>query len=133
MAGEVKTYDSMDVTTIVDGVFLTGFGEDLVTVAKDEEQYTTAVGAQGDVVRNKVNNPLGTITVTLQRTSPQVQYLDGLANSGQLVPVSVIFSGTPKETNIATQAYLKKPADREYGSEAGDKSYEFQCLDLSMN
>lgn len=130
---EPKTYDPMDVTTIVGGVYLTGYGEDLVSVVKDEEQFTVAVGAQGDVTRSKVNNPLGTITVTLQRTSPQVPYLDGLANSGKLVPVSVVYAGTPKETNISTQAYLKKPADREYGAEAGDKTYEFQCLDLSMN
>ncbi|MEK3963549.1 MULTISPECIES: phage structural protein [unclassified Paenibacillus] len=130
---EAKTYDAMDVSVIVGGVFLTGFGEDLVTVAKDEENFSTKVGAQGDVVRTKVNNPLGTITVTLQSTSPQAAYLDGLANSQKIVPVSVMYSGTPKETNTATQAYLKKPADREYGGEAGDRSYEFQCLDLSMN
>ncbi|MEK4062198.1 MULTISPECIES: phage structural protein [unclassified Paenibacillus] len=128
-----KTYDPMDVAVIVGGVFLTGFGEDLVTVAKDEERFTVSVGAQGDVIRNKVNNPLGTITITLQRTSPQCAYLDGLANSDKLVPVSVMYSGDPKETNTATEAYVKKPADREYGSEAGDKEYEFQCLDLSMN
>jgi hypothetical protein len=130
---EAKTYDPMDVSVIVGGVFLTGFGEDLVTVAKDEENFSTSVGAQGDVVRTKVNNPLGTITVTLQGTSPQVPYLDSLGNSNKIVPVSVVYSGTPKQTNTATQAYLKKPADREYGAEAGDRSYEFQCLDLSMN
>ncbi|ULO08934.1 DUF3277 family protein [Paenibacillus sp. 19GGS1-52] len=130
---EAKTYDAMDVAVIVGGVFLTGFGEDLVTVAKDEENFSTKVGAQGDVVRTKVNNPLGTITITLQSTSPQVPYLDGLANSSKIVPVSVVYSGTPKETNTATQAYLKKPSDREYGGEAGDREYEFQCLDLSMN
>ncbi|WP_379142364.1 phage structural protein [Paenibacillus sp. sgz500992] len=130
---EAKTYDPMDVSVIVGGVFLTGFGEDLVSVAKDEDNYSTSVGAQGDVVRTKVNNPLGTITITLQGTSPQVPYLDGLSNSNKIVPVSVVFSGTPKQTNTATQAYIKKPADREYGAEAGDRSYEFQCLDLAMN
>lgn len=104
---EPKTYDPKDVTAIVGGVFLTGFAEDLVTVAKDEENFSTKVGAQGDVVRTKVNNPLGTITITLQCTSPQVPYLDGLGNSGKLVPLSVVYSGTPKETNIATQYILK--------------------------
>ncbi len=129
---EAKTYDANDVTVIVDGTFLTGFGEDLVSVSKDEENWATTVGAQGDVVRSKVNNDLGTITVTLQASSPQVLYLNGLANSGKLVPVSVIYNGTPKETSTATQAYIKKPADREYGNESGDREFEFQCLDLSM-
>ncbi len=129
---EGKTYDAQDVSVIVDGVFLTGFGEDLVSIAQDEENWTTTVGAQGDVVRSRVNNSLGTITVTLQGTSPSVTYLNGLANSGKLVPVSVTYNGSPKETSTATQAYIKKPADREYGSEAGDREFEFQCLDLSM-
>lgn len=129
----VTTYDPKDVAVIVGGVFLTGFGEDLVSVVKDEENFAVAIGAQGDVVRNKVNNPLGTVSVTLQKTSPQCTYLDGLANSGALVPLSVVYSGTPKERTTVTQAYLKKPADREYGSEAGDRTYEFQCLDLAMN
>ncbi|WP_025692627.1 phage structural protein [Paenibacillus zanthoxyli] len=130
---EVKTYDAKDIAVIVGGVYLTGFGEDLVTVAKDEENWSVSVGAQGDVVRSKVNNPLGTITVTLQISSPQCSFLDKLANGGTLVPVSVVYNGTPKETNTATQAFLKKPADREYGSEAGEREYEFQCLDLAMN
>ncbi|GBF73053.1 hypothetical protein PA598K_01338 [Paenibacillus sp. 598K] len=128
----VSTYDPKDVTTIVKGTYLTGYGEDLVTVAKDEENWSTAVGAQGDVVRSKVNNPLGTVTVTLQQTSPQCAFLDRLANSEELFPISVVYSGTPKETTTVTQAYIKKPSDREYGSEAGDRTYEFQCLDISM-
>lgn len=129
---EAKTYDSQDVAVVVNGVYLTGFSEDMVGVAKDEENWATTVGAQGDVVRSRVNNKLGTITVTLQATSPQVPYLNGLANSGKLVPVSVTYNGSPKETSTATQAYIKKPADREYGNESGDREFEFQCLDLSM-
>jgi len=130
---EVKTYDAADVVTIVNGVFMTGYGEDMVSVVKDEESYTVKVGAQGDAVRSKVNNPLGTITLTLQSTSPQCTYLDSLANTGSLVSVSVVHAGTPKETNTSTQAFIKKPADREYGAESADKTYEFQCLDLAMN
>ncbi|RQW12128.1 DUF3277 family protein [Paenibacillus rhizophilus] len=104
----------------------------MVTVSKDEDGFTTTVGAQGDVVVNKVNNPLGTIAVTLQATSPQVPYLDGLARSGEKVSVTVAYNGDPKEISTATEAIIKKPADREYGSEVGDRSYEFQCLDLDM-
>ncbi|WP_349304963.1 phage protein [Paenibacillus sp. Marseille-Q4541] len=127
-----KTYDPKQVVAVVGGVYLTGFSEDMVTVVKDEENWTTTVGAQGDTVRSKVHNPLGTITVTLQSSSPQVAYLNSLANSGKLVPVSVVYNGDPKETNTATEAFIKKPADREYGAESGDREYEFQCMDLSM-
>ncbi|MFF0831023.1 phage structural protein [Brevibacillus sp. NPDC003359] len=129
---KAATYDPKDVTVTVDSVFLTGFSEDMVEVEKAENNYETKVGAQGDAVRTKINNPLGTIKVTLLPSSPQVAYLDKLANSGKLVPVSVIHSGTPKETTTTTEAYVTKPATRSYGSEAADREYEIQCLDIDM-
>ncbi|TQR29392.1 phage structural protein [Brevibacillus brevis] len=129
---KAKTYDPNDVTVTVDSVFITGFSEDMVEVEKAENNYETKVGAQGDVVRTRINNPLGTIKVTLLSSSPQVAYLDKLANSGKLVPVSVIYSGTPKETTTATEAYVTKPATRSYANEAADREYEIQCLDIDM-
>lgn len=129
---KTETYDPNDLAVIVDGVYLTGFSEDMVEIEKDEDNYETKVGAQGDVVRTKINNPLATITVTLLPSSPQVAYLDKLANSGKLVPVSVIYSGTPKETTTVTEAYVTKPATRSYGNEAADREYEIKCLDIDM-
>ncbi|MBE7682025.1 phage protein [Paenibacillus sp. FSL H8-0317] len=124
------TYDSKAVSVIVGGVYLTGFSEDMVEVEKDEDNFEVKVGAQGDTVRTKVNNPLGTATVTLQQTSPQVAYLDGLANSGKLVPVTIINAGPPKETITVTEAFIKKPASRTYGNEAEDREYEFVLMDM---
>ncbi|WP_422659116.1 phage structural protein [Paenibacillus sp. EC2-1] len=124
------TYDSKAVSVIVGGVYLTGFSEDMVEVEKDEDNFEVKVGAQGDTVRTKVNNPLGTATVTLQQTSPQVPYLDGLANSGKLVPVTIINAGPPKETITVTEAFIKKPAARTYGNEAEDREYEFVLMDM---
>lgn len=123
------TYDPMDLTVTIGGVYLTGFSEDMVEFEKDEDGQTAKVGSQGDVVTTKVNNPLATLTVTLLSTSPQVAYLDKLARTGELVPVSLIYNGTPKETVTVTQAFIKKPATRTYGNEAEDREYEIQCLD----
>lgn len=126
------TFDPKDVAVIVDGTYLTGFSEDMVEIEKSENNFETKVGAQGDVVRTKVNNPLGTIKVTLLPSSPQVAFMDKLANTGRLVPVTVIYAGTPKETTTVTEAYVNKPATRTYGNEAADREYEIQCLDLDM-
>lgn len=131
MAG--TTYDPKDLTVTVGGVFLTGFSEDMAEFEKDEENWTTKVGAQGDVVRSKVNNPLATLTITLLATSPQVPYLDGLGKSGKLVPISVIYNGQPKESITITEAFIKKPATRTYGNEVEDREYEIQCMDAEIN
>ncbi|QCT02724.1 hypothetical protein E6C60_2578 [Paenibacillus algicola] len=128
----VKTYDPNDLTVMVNGVYLTGFAEDMVEFEKDEDGYETKVGAQGDVVRSKINNPLHTLSITLLSSSPQVSMLDKLAKSGEMVPVSLIYNGDPKETVTVTEAYVKKPAARSYGSEAEDREYELQCLDADI-
>lgn len=131
MAG--TTYDPKDLTITVGGVYLTGFSEDMAEFEPDEDSWTTKVGAQGDVVRSKVNNPLATLTITLLATSPQVSYLDGIAKSGKLVPISVIYNGQPKESITITEAFIKKPATRTYGNEVEDREYEIQCMDAEIN
>lgn len=123
------TYDPMDLTVTIGGVYLTGFSEDMVEFEKDEDGKTAKVGSQGDVVTTKVNNPLATLTLTLLPTSPQVAYLDKLARTGEHVPISIIYNGEPKETITVTEAFIKKPATRTYGNEAEDREYEIQCLD----
>jgi hypothetical protein len=127
-----KTYDPKSVTITVNGVYITGLGESMVEISKDENNYDTKVGAQGDTVRTKINNQLGTIKITLQQTSPQLAYLDKLANSGTLIPISIISANDPKETTSVTEAFVKKPADRKYGKDAEDREYEFQALDLKL-
>ncbi|PNQ81959.1 MULTISPECIES: phage protein [Paenibacillus] len=123
---KTTTYDPMDLSTSVGGVFLTGFSEDLVEWEKDEDSNTFKVGAQGDVLVTKVNNPLATLKITLLATSPQVAYMDKLAVTGEVVDVSVIYNGTPKETITSTAGVVKKPAARKYGNEADDREYEIQ-------
>ncbi|TCZ76178.1 DUF3277 family protein [Paenibacillus albiflavus] len=127
-----KVYDPKNTTVIVGGVYLTGLGEDMVEVDKDEDNQEAKVGAQGDVAVARINNNLGTIKVTLLSVSPQVSMLDRLANSGKLFPISVIYAGDPKETATATEAFVKKPATRSYGKEVADREYEIQALDLKF-
>ena len=64
----MNRYNPKDVTVTVDGIYLTGLGEDMITFAYDEERFTTVVGAQGDVVMNESNNHLATATLAMQST-----------------------------------------------------------------
>lgn len=127
------TYNPEKLSVTVGGHFITGFSEDMVEFEKDEENWTTKVGAQGDAVRSKVNNTLATLKITLQSTSPMVAYLDGLARDQNLVNIAVIYNGTPKETINSTSAFIKKPAARTYGNEVADREFEFQLLDAVIS
>ncbi|CAH1190305.1 hypothetical protein PAECIP111893_00266 [Paenibacillus plantiphilus] len=130
---QATTFDAKSVTVTVGNVYLTGFGESMVEAEKAENNYEVKVGAQGDTMRTKVNNPTGTISVTLLATSPQVAYMDKLAVSGTLVPVTIINAGPPRESITVTEAFVVKPAARSYGNEADDREYEIQCMDMTFN
>lgn len=130
----ITTYDAKKVSVIVKGGYLTGFAEGtFVTWAKDEENYSVSVGAKGDVARSKINNPLGTITITLQQTSPWVKHLNYYAKTGAIIPVSVIDKGTSAVKVGGKSCYVKKPADGERGDEAGNAEFEIQVMDYTVD
>lgn len=130
----VTSYDAKDVSVIVNGIYLTGFADGtFVSYSKDEEQFSTTVGALGDVARAKVNNPLGTITVTLQQTSPQVSMMNNLAMSGKLVEARVIHKGSNTQKVGGTQCFVKKPADGEFSNEVSNREFEIAVLDYSIS
>lgn len=129
----VTTYDAKDVSVIVNGVYLTGFADGtFVSYSKDEENFAVSIGAQGDAARAKVNNPLGTITVTLQQTSPQVSMMNNLARSGKLIEARVIHKGSNTQKVGGTQCFVKKPADGEFSNEISSREFEISVLDYDI-
>lgn len=128
---EVRAYDPKDCVVMVGGVYITGLGEDMVSCEKDEDNFSTAVGAQGDVVVNRSNNQLGTITVTVQGTSPQKDYLLGLAKSGSMFDIWVINKSINEKVG-GSKAMMKKPPTLEQGAELADREFEIQVFDYNV-
>jgi hypothetical protein len=130
---DLNRFDAKSVTVTVNGTFITGFADGtFVQGEKDEDNFTTSVGAQGDVVVNEVNNPLGTVTITIQQTSPSVAYLNGLANSKEFVPVWVISNNSPKEKFGGSKCRVKKPSSSSFSNEDEDREYEIQVFDYTQ-
>ncbi|WP_416730304.1 phage structural protein [Fictibacillus sp. JL2B1089] len=125
----METYDPKDVTLTVDGRFITGFAEgSMVECEKDEDNFSAKVDAQGKVSVAISNNPLGTMTVTLEQTSPDVKYLNAIANSKKVVPV---WLKGPTEKAGGTQAMIKKPAGINFGDETEDREFKFTVFDYT--
>lgn len=80
-------YNAKDWSLQLGGRYITGFDEDMFTWEKDEALGEYAVGAQGDAMFNETNNDLHTLTVTLQPTSPSVNYMFELLNNREEFPV----------------------------------------------
>jgi hypothetical protein len=73
-------YNAKDWSLQINTRYITGFDEDMFTWEKDEAYGEFSVGAQGDAMFNETNNDVHTLTVTLQPTSPSVDYMFELLN-----------------------------------------------------
>ena len=124
-------YNAKDCVVTVGSVYITGLGENMVNGEKDEDNFTTQVGAQGDVVVNEVNNDLGTITLTVQGTSPQKKYLLDLAKTGTITDIWVNNKSIGEKMG-GTKARIKKTPALEQGTELADREFEFQVFDYTV-
>ena len=128
----VTRYNSKDCTITVNGIYITGLGESMVTGSKDEEFFTTGVGAQGDVIMNEANNSLGSVTLTVQATSPQKAMLIALAKSGAVVPLWVTNKSIGERMG-GTSARIKNFPELSQGTEAEDREFEFAVMDYTVD
>ena len=87
---EVASYDPKKVNVIVGGRTITGFAADgVVSVTKNEDSITPAVGAKGDVTYSENANESGTIAITLMSTSSSLSYLRELEAKRRAVNVTI--------------------------------------------
>lgn len=128
----VTRYNAKDCVITVNGVYITGLGEDMVIGEKDEDNVSAVVGAQGDVVVNEVNNDLGTITLTVQGTSPQKAMLINLAKTKAMFPIWVNNKSIGEKMG-GTKAMIKKTPALEQGTELADREFEIQVFDFTVD
>ena len=114
----VSRYNAKDTSILVNNVAITGLGEDMVSWEKEESFFEPKVGAQGDVLKSEINNDLHTLTITVQPTSPQFQYLVNLQGQAETFPVWCInkalgirFGGTTASVSEAPEIALGAEAD----------------------
>ncbi len=123
------TYDASLVTVIVEGRFLTGFDEgEMVSWEKDEENFSTKIDAQGNTATAVVNNTLGTITIPLNQTSPDLKFMKNLANTKKEFPIWV---QSPTEKIGGTRAMVKKTPDGSFSDETEAREFEIQVFDYT--
>lgn len=115
----VTRYNAKDCTVMVDDVYITGLGEDMISWEKDEPFFETSVGAQGDIVKNEINNTLHTLTITVQPTSPQLPYLLSLKGRADTFPVWVINKSLGIRAG-GTKANIIEMPEISLGAEAED-------------
>jgi len=87
----LKTYDPAQISIIVGGAIMSGFADgEFVTTERNEDAFTIATGADGEVSRVKSNNKSGRITITLQQTADSNLILSGFAQADELRNAGVV-------------------------------------------
>lgn len=127
----VANYNAKDTVVTIDDIFITGFGEDMVSAEKDEDFFTSSVGAQGDVVNSEINNQLGTVNITIQRTSPSKAYLFSLANRQEPFPLWVV-NNKLGERKGGTKARLISYPELADAAEIEDLEFGFKVFDYTV-
>lgn len=122
-----RTYDPEDVTLNVAGTVIVGFAEDsFIKAERLEDNFTPYVGAKGEVSHAENANKTGEITITLESTSPSVNFLNGLAErKGQnaLFPVSVVDMNERGVIISGDEARVRKPEGYEAGKEINEREF----------
>lgn len=121
-------YNAKDSSIVIDGVHITGLAEDFWAFEKQEALAEDSVGAQGDIVRNEINNSLFDATVTVQTTSPQANFLFGLAKRTEPFPIWNINKSLGRKEG-GTMALMSEYPSDEHGSAAGDLEFKFTVYD----
>ena len=101
----MANYDPKKINVIVNGFYITGFGEDTMVVAeRNTPRYSKTAGAKGDVTTNKSADDTGTIKLTLKASSPSNTILRGLFNTG--LPFAVIIVDGNQTQNVSSGLML---------------------------
>lgn len=124
-------YDAKDTSVIIDGTYITGLGENMISGEKDEDFFSVSTGAQGDQVASEINNTLGTVTLYIQTTSPQKAFLMGLAKRKDTFPLWAVNKKLGERFG-GTQARMIRFPEMARGAEAEDMEFVFQVFDYDV-
>jgi hypothetical protein len=134
---DYKNYDPSLITVSFAGIIVQGFMEGtFLTAERNENSFETSVGSQGDTTRVRTRNKSGQVTITLQAESPTndllsaQMVLDELTGAGAGALLVKNLNGTTIVQ--AANAWLMKPANVEYSSDASSREWVIACADLTM-
>ena len=124
----IARYNAKDCAIMVDGVYITSVGEDMISWEKEEQFFEPVVGAQGDIIKSEINNDIHNLTITVQPTSPQLSYLIALQKRKDTFPVWVVNKALGIRLG-GTQANVMEAPEVALGAEADDMEFTFCVFD----
>ena len=126
----VMTYSPSDVIITFGGYVLENW--DSVSVKRSSPSFKIVKGIRGKNTRVRTQNTSAELTLTLPITSVanavlgEIVYKDELYGTGRLSITIKDVQGF--EVFYSSEAYVEKPADKEYGPEMSSRAWTIHCL-----
>ena len=130
-------YDPKKIVVTVGGAPVTGYADGtFVNFERTNDAFSMVTGADNLTTRTKRNDKSGTLTLTLQQTSPSNDLLSTFANLDETDNVGV-FSLQVKDaigTTVvnAPAAWVRKFAPIERGNELSNTEWTIDCADSTI-
>lgn len=126
-----KQYNANDVTILVNGKRISGFGDaDLVSFAEKTDRVTTMIDANGNGVNSINNQQGGDITLNLSMLSDANVDFSRLLNSNQYFSVTVSHGN---ERVSSQNAMFTKSPSGSYGKTANTRVWVITCQDYKYD
>lgn len=124
-------YDPTKVITIVDGHYLTGFGEDtMVTITRAEDKRTVHVGTQGETTFVKSANDVADVTFTLAANSPSNEKLMELYRQDATFSFATQdFNYSGDVSSFGSECVVRNIPDNEKGSDLNEREWTLIVAD----
>jgi len=135
----MKIYDPSEVDVLIGMVPISGFAEDeFISIAVDEDSFTTVTGVDGETTRSKAMNRNATVSVKLMQSSQANAYLSALhlldlvtPGGAGIVPVLIKDKQGTSLFECATSFIVKFP-DQPYAKAAGPREWSVKCVGALM-
>jgi hypothetical protein len=134
---DLRTYDPKKVIVTVGGVPMSGYADGtFISVERDNDTWSKVSGADGAVSRAKSNDRTGTLTLTLQQTSPSNDVLSGFARVDEIsndgvVPISVTDLGG-RTVIFSAFGWVQKPPTVEMAKEISNREWVLALADVEF-
>ena len=132
----ITTYAPGECSVSFLGQTLTGFGDEIVTVKREEETYTKVVGADGEVTYRKSANRSGEIMITVKQTSASMAVLGAIAQRDEIDGTRVgIVNVKDNNGHVFTWRNARLagyPEDIGRGKEIKDHTWKILCDSLEL-
>lgn len=133
----LKTYNGHEVSVIVGSRLIKGLAEgDSVAVDRESDSFSDSAGLDGEVTRSGSKDKRGTVTIRLQQTSADNDFLSALSQADEKAGTGVV-PLLIRDTNGTTiyasnEAWIRKPAAGSVSREAGEREWPIRCANLEM-